>query len=352
MARELTIRDRLITDDAPAYTIAEIGSNAHADTALSKQYIRAAALAGADSVKFQRRDNPNLYTKAMLDMPYPGEHSYGATYGEHRAALEYSVDQLATLRDYAHECHVSFGVTAFDQASAKTLACLGVDFLKIASACITDTELLLDVAGYGIPVIISTGTATLHDVDTADAIMRQSGTPFALLQCSAIYPNLDPSTLHLNVISSYRARFPDIVTGLSSHYATSRDATIAYALGGRIFEKHFTLDRSAKGADHSFSMTPAAFSLMVENLEKTRLMLGSPHKTRLLEEQPAIVKMGHSMYAARDLPAGHELKRSSIAIKSPGGFIPPSRLQDYLGRKIPVALAEDEPIPEMKWYEG
>ena len=222
----------------------------------------------------------------------------------------------------------------------------------MASACITDTELLACIGSFGIPVVASTGTATMHDVFIAAAALTRAGAPFALLQCSAVYPLHDPRLLNLRVIETYRRSFPHIVTGLSSHYPYGQDALLAYMLGGRLFEKHFTLDRAMRGADHAFSLDPDGLAGLMADLTIARLMLGSPEKTRLPEEQPAIAKMGHSLYAARDLAAGETLTRRDIAIKSPGGFIPPSRLDDMLGRKLTTALAEDEPVPEMRWYEG
>ena len=173
----------------------------------------------------------------------------------------------------------------------------------------------------------------------------------ALLQCTASYPLTDPALLNLRAIETFRQRYPAIVTGLSSHFPLGWDAVLAYAIGGRVFEKHFTLDRNMRGADHKFSLTPAMLRSLVDRLGQAGIALGSGHKDRLPAEAEAVRKMGHSLYAARDLAAGHILDCSSIAIKSPGGGIPPSRLVEMIGRKLPAALAEDDALPEMKWYE-
>lgn len=351
MTRSLTIRGVTIDDSSPAYCIAELGSNGAADTELTKRFIKAAAEAGASAIKLQKRNNATLYTKVALAAPYAHENSFGATYGQHRAALEYSEAQHLELRDYAHDCGVAYGVTPFDLPSADLLACLGVDFIKIASACITDTVLLDRCAGYGQPMVLSTGTATQHDVDLAVATVAQHGCPLAILQCTAVYPLTDPALLNLRVIETFRYRYPFLVTGLSSHYPGTLDVQAAYALGGRVFEKHFTLDRTMRGADHSFSLNPPDFKMMVGALSLQREMLGSPLKTSLPEEQAAIAKMGKTLRAARDLPAGHTLTRADIAIRSPGGEgPPPSRLAEYVGRTIQLDLAEDEPLPELRWY--
>lgn len=351
MPRELTIAGRLIDDNQSAYLIAELGSNGRRDTELTKRMMLGAKQAGASAAKLQRRDNQSLYVKSMLESPYAGPNSFGANYGEHRAALEYSDDQFRELKDYAAEIGIHLGVTAFDVPSADALARLDVDFLKIASACITDTVLLKHCAKLGLPMVVSTGTGTQHDVDLAVETITKQHCPFALLQCTASYPLLDPALLNLRVIETFRQRYPSVVTGLSSHFPLGWDAVLAYALGGRVFEKHFTLDRTMRGADHKFSLTPPMLRSLVDRLEQARVALGTGRKDRLPGEAEAVRKMGKSCYAARDLPAGHILTRSSIAIKSPGGGIPPSRLVEMLGRKLPAPLAEDAALPELKWYE-
>ena len=353
MVRELRIANTVINDESAAYCIAELGSSGEADTELTKRFIDAAADTGAAAIKVQKRSNDaRLYTKAMLDQPYLGPNSFGKTYGEHRAALEYSRQQLVELCQYTHDKGLHFAATPFDCASAEMLWEVGVDFLKIASACVTDTVLLDHCARLGLPIVLSTGTGAQHDVDLAVQTITQHGCPLAVLQCSATYPCLDPALLHLRVIETYRQRYPWIVTGLSSHFPQTTDVEAAYVLGGRVFEKHFTLDRRMRGADHSFSLEPQAFANMVNHLETLRIALGSPYKQRLPEEQAAITKMGKTLRAARMLPAGYVLTRDDIAIRSPGGEGPtPARLAEYIGRTLPEVLAEDEPLPEMRWYE-
>lgn len=352
MSRSFTIGQTTIDDDSPAYVIAELGSSGEANTELTKRFITAAAIAGASAVKLQKRSNESLFTRSALDAPYNGPNSFGATYGEHRAALEYSADQLAELRNFAWGLDLDFGVTAFDCASAELLVrSIGVDFLKIASACVTDTVLLEHCARLGVPMVLSTGTGTQHDVDLAVETITAQGCPLALLQCTAVYPLTDPSLLNLRVIETYRARYPELVTGLSTHFPGTIDIEAAYALGGRVFEKHFTLDRRMRGADHAFSLEPAMLRDMVDRLGVIRAALGSRSKERLPQEAMAIAKMGHSLVAARSLPAGHTLTRDDIAIKSPGGGIPPSRLAEFAGRTLPAALDADQQLPEIGWYQ-
>lgn len=300
--REITIAGHRIADDTDAWTIAELGHNHGGSLNTCKQMISAAAEAGADAVKLQKRDNRTLYTQEAYDRPYDSENSFGRTYGEHREALEFDLAQYRKLRVEAIACDVAFMATAFDQRSADLLATLdpfpihsslGLAAFKIASNDVINLPLLKHVAMFGKPMIVSTGAASQQDVDRAINTIWPINQRLAILQCTAIYP-VRVEHLNLNVITTYRERYPELVIGLSSHYSGISDAIAAYVLGARIFEKHFSLDRTSKGTDHPFSLEPKGFSKMVSYLRKVRLMMGSKDKQCLDEEMPAIEKMRKS----------------------------------------------------------
>lgn len=291
--RELTIAGRRIADDTDAFCIAEVGHNHGGSVERCKQMIRAAAVAGADAVKLQKRNNKSLYTEAYYNRPYNSENSYGSTYGAHREALEFGSIEYNVLKNDAEQQGVAFFATAFDKSSAVFLNALGVPAFKIASNDILNLPLLTFVAEAGKPMIVSTGAATEADIDRAVNAIWPLNQQLALLQCTAMYP-APPERLDLRVITTLRERYPDITIGLSSHYDGISDVVAAYVLGARIFEKHFTLSRSSKGTDHAYSLQPAGFAKMVSYLKKTRLMLGSDQKVIYDEEQPAIEKMRKS----------------------------------------------------------
>jgi sialic acid synthase len=165
--RELTIDGRRIDDAGPTYVIAELGHNHQGSLERARQLIHAAADCGVDAVKVQKRDNRSLFTRVQFDAPYDNENSFGATYGEHREALELGSEALAELQALAHELGLAFFSTAFDEASADLLEELGMPAYKIASGDLRNTPLLRHVASFGKPMIVSTGGATLEDVDRA-----------------------------------------------------------------------------------------------------------------------------------------------------------------------------------------
>ncbi len=301
--RQLTIAGRRIADDTDAYNVAELGHNHGGSLLTAEAMIRAAAAAGADAVKLQKRSNHELYTQEAYDRPYTSENSFGATYGEHREALEFDFAQYVELAWTSETQHVAFMVTAFDIPSADLLERLAMATeavdgdqlaaIKIASNDVINLPLLKHVAGFGKPIILSTGAATQEDVDRAVNTIYPINPQLALLQCSAIYP-APAELLNLRVITTYRERYPDLVIGLSSHFAHPYDVLIGYALGARIFEKHFCLDRTAKGTDQAFSLEPDGFKGMVAHLKAARLMMGDGLKACLPEELPAIEKMRKS----------------------------------------------------------
>ena len=216
MSRKLMIENYLIDDNNDSYVIAEIGHNHQGDLDIAKEMFLVAKECGASAVKLQKRDNRSLYTKDMYNSPYPGRNSYGETYGEHRGFLEFGKEEYLELIDYAKEIGITYFSTAFDFKSADFLAELDMPAFKMASGDLTNTPLLEYVAEFQKPMIISTGGGTLDDVKRAyDAIMPINQ-QLCIMQCTAGYP-AEFEQLNLNVISTFRELFPDIVIGLSSH---------------------------------------------------------------------------------------------------------------------------------------
>jgi len=341
--RELTIDGKKIQDDGDCWMIAEIGHNHQGKLETAKEMFRVAKECGADAVKLQKRDNRQLYTKAGYEKPYENINSYGATYGEHREALEFGWHEYSELKDYAKEIGITFFSTAFDFSSADFIAKLDLPAFKIASGDLKNIPLLTHIAQFQKPMVMSTGGGTMEDVNRAyDAIMPINP-QLALLQCTAGYP-AEFEELNLRVISSFRERFPDTVVGLSSHDNGIAMAVAAYMLGARIVEKHFTLNHTWKGTDHAFSLEPIGFKKMVRDLQRTKVAIGDGVKRTYDSEVNPIIKMGKKIVAARDLPEGYTIRREDIALKSPGDGLAPYEMEKVIGRVTLKPLSEDDDI--------
>jgi N-acetylneuraminate synthase/sialic acid synthase len=343
MIRELTIGQRLIDDSTDCYVIAEIGHNHQGDIDKARDLIRTAADCGVDAVKFQKRDNQRLFTRALYEKPYEHENSFGATYGEHRDFLEFGRSEFVELKALAEELGVGLFATPFERWSADFLAEIDVPAFKIASGDLKNTPLLRHVAAFGKPMIVSTGGGTMEDVRRAAETVLPINHQLALLQCTASYPT-EPDDLNLRCIETFREEFPHQVVGLSDHFNGIAMSVVAFVLGARIVEKHFTLNHTWRGTDHAFSLEPIGMRKMVRDLRRARAALGSGRKTTLEIEEPALEKMGKSLYAAHPLDPGSVLKVEDIAIKSPGGGLPPFELDRVVGSTIRTALEEEQAI--------
>ena len=342
--RELVIDGTRITDDGDCYVIAEIGHNHQGSVEKARELIVSAKECGVDAVKLQKRDNRALYTRAAYEAPYDHENSFGATYGEHREALELGRDDYVELQRTAREVGVTLFATAFDQASADFLADLDIPAYKTASGDLRNTPLLRHVASIGKPMIVSTGGATMDDIDRAVEAITAVNTQICLLQCTAVYPAA-AEELELGVITTLRKRYPELVIGLSDHQDGIAMAPIAYMLGARVMEKHFTLSHSLKGTDHAFSLMPEGMRKLVRDLRRVPAALGDGVKRPLASEEPALRKMGKMLVAARDLESGHVLAEGDIAARSPAdGGLAPFALDELLGRTLGQALREDDPV--------
>jgi len=341
--RTLTIDGKVIQDKGPCYVIAEIGHNHQGNMETAKKMFYTAKECGADAVKLQKRNNKKLYTKSMYNKPYDHENSYGATYGEHREALEFELAEYRELKEYAREIGITMFATAFDFHSADFLEELGVPAFKIASGDLRNIPLMKYLAEFDKPIILSTGGGTMEDVQRAyDAIMPINQ-QLCILQCTAGYPAAFDE-LNLNVITTYRNRFENIVIGLSSHDNGIAMSVAAYMLGARVIEKHFTMNHTWKGTDHAFSLEPIGFKKMVRDLNRVQLAVGDGIKRVYETEISPIMKMGKKIVAARDLPAGHAIRHEDVAIKSPGDGMQPYELDKILGRITITSIKEDENI--------
>lgn len=286
-SRELRIDGKRIDDNSDCYVIAEVGHNHGGSIETCKALFRAAKDCGCHAVKLQKRHNKTLYTKEFYSSPYVNRNSYGATYGAHREALEFGLEEYQDLQGYALSLGLSFFATAFDLASVKFLHELGVPAYKIASGDLTNLPLLKAVAAIGKPVIVSTGGGDIDDVRAAHYVLQDI--PHAILQCTSGYPARFEE-LNLRVIETYRALFPNTVIGFSDHDNGIAMAPVAYALGARIIEKHFTLDRAGKGTDHAMSLEPVGMRKMVRDLRRTRQAMGDGKKRRYDSEYVPLAK--------------------------------------------------------------
>ena len=341
--RELSIGGQRISDDGDCWVIAEIGHNHQGNLDTAREMFAAAKACGANAVKLQKRDNRGLFTAAAYQKPYANPNSYGDTYGAHREFLEFEAAEYKALKACAEELGLVMFATAFDFASADFLAQMDMPVFKVASGDLKNIPLLKHIAGFQKPVILSTGGGTMEDVRRAHDAIMPINPQLCILQCTAGYPAAFEE-LNLQVISTFRERFPGTTIGLSSHDNGIAMALAAYMLGARVVEKHFTLNHTWKGTDHAFSLEPEGLRKMVRDLRRVRVAMGDGVKRVYASEVAPMIKMGKKIVAARDLPAGHAIRMEDLAIKCPGDGLPPYEIDKVIGRTTLAPLAADDDI--------
>ena len=326
-----------------AYIIAEVGHNHQGSMETAFELFKQAKIAGADAVKLQKRDNKNLYTKSFFNEKYDNENSFGTTYGQHREFLEFNLNQYKELIEFAKEIQIDFFATPFDFPSVEFLEKLSMPAYKIASADLTNTPLQKEIAKTNKQIFLSTGGGSIEDVKRAKENIFSINKNLAILHCTASYP-AKVEEMNLSVLSTYKKEFPDIRIGLSDHENGIDAGPIAYMLGATIFEKHFTIDRSKKGTDHSFSLEPQGLTKFVRNIHRIQKMLGSPEKKILESEKKPLYKMKKSIVAKHDLNKGHIININDLNYKSPGGGLEPYKAETLIGKKLNKNLSMDDYI--------
>jgi N-acetylneuraminate synthase/sialic acid synthase len=345
--RTLEIAGRRIADDTPAYLIAEIGHNHGGSLEKALQMVDTAAAAGANAVKFQTRVPKEVYAPGSQPGAYGFRKSdpqwMDEVYGVHREKLEFDHGQWEELFARCRERGITAFSTPFDFKSVDLLVKLGVPAIKIASGDATNIPMIEYAARAGVPLIISTGGCDIAEVDMAAEAVSRAGTPFALLQCSCIYPAPD-DVMSLRVIKTYRSRYPGAVTGLSTHNVSWAPTLAAFALGGRIFEHHYTNDRSWKGTDNHFSLTPDSLAELRAACDSVLPALGDGVKRQDPRERSYTIERRKALYWRRAMAAGETITPADLIPLCPGQGIPPYAMTRLTGRKLARPVSELERV--------
>ena len=336
----IEIGGRRVGAGAPCFVIAEAGANHNRSLAMGRELIDAAAEAGADAVKFQTYSAETLYSRKTPRFSYLEGVSDKDTWDLIKE-IELPREWQADLAAYAARRGIPFFSSPFDHRAVDELDALGVPAFKIASFEIVDLPLIRHAAATGRPLIVSTGLATLEDIDDALGACRAAGNEqVALLQCASLYP-APPAVMNLRAMDTMRRAF-GVPVGLSDHTRGIHVAVAAAGLGASLVEKHFTLNRTLPGPDHPFAVEPRELAAMVSQIREVEAALGDGRKRGPApEEMEMHEKARRSLVAARFIARGATIERDMIAIKRPGFGIRPKMLDLVVGRVARVDIEED-----------
>jgi N-acetylneuraminate synthase len=326
--RKLTIGNRLIGSGEPCFIIAEAGVNHNGSMVRAKQLIDAAAMAGADAVKFQKRNLEEIYQKKVLDNPNDSEQKYQFLIPMLKE-FELSNDQFKELEKYAKEKGIMFLVNPWDIKSADKLEELfDIPFYKIGSPDLTNSELLSHVADFGKPMVLSTGMSTTEEIKETVKLLEENKVNFALLHCNSTYPAPFDK---INLKFMEKLREFGVPVGYSGHERGITVAMGAVAMGASIIERHLTTDKNLEGTDHKASLLPEEFKQMVQGIREVEMSLGKAERILSQGEMMNREILGKSIIVGKFIPDGTIITREMLEIKSPAKGLSPQRLKDVVG---------------------
>ena len=332
------IGTRRLSPEAPCFLVAEIGINFNGDLDLAKRTIDAAKTAGADMVKFQSFAVEDFVPDKNLELEYisQGQPVVESQYDLFRRC-ELSEEDLRVLSNHCRDTGIGFHSTPTNREGIALLAELGVPVLKNGSDFLTHLDLIAAMGESGLPTVISTGMATLAEVDDAVRVFRETGNEqLIVLHCVSQYPT-PPPELHMLKISALADAF-DCVVGFSDHSEGNVAAVMSVVLGSRWLEKHFTLDKNLPGPDHRFSADPAEFASLVHDVRIAETALGSSALGPTTRESESRMDFRLSCAARRDLEVGTVLSQTDIAFLRPGTGYPPKHVAYLVGRRLKSAV--------------
>ena len=332
---EIEIAGRVISEEAPAFIIAEIGNNHNGSLERAKALIDEAKVAGADCAKFQMRSMAQLYKNNGSTTDDSAD--LGAQYTlELLSKFQLSDEQLFEAFDYCKEKGIIPLCTPWDKDSLAKLEAYGLEAYKLASADFTNYELMSALVKTRKPVICSTGMSSEREIIDSISKLKGFGSPFILLHCNSTYPapfkdiNLK-YMLHLQKQS-------ECLVGYSGHERDINVAIAAVSLGAKVIEKHFTLDRNMEGNDHKVSLLPDEFMKMVVAIRQVEEALGTVVERKITQgEMMNRETLAKSLVAAQDIDAGAIIVEEMIMVRSPGQGLQPSRKDELIGQVLPEA---------------
>lgn len=340
---KITIGKRTVGENYPTFIIAEAGSNHNRDLNQAKKLIEIAAEAEADAVKFQTYSAETLYSKKTVTPDYLKGKIKQESIWHLIKDIELPREWQGELADYSRSHGLIFLSTPFDYQAVDELEELKVIAYKVASFEIGDLPFLKKIATTKKPIILSTGMASMGDIEDAINVIRGIGdNDIALLHCAINYPP-PVEDLNLRVLKTLNQAF-QVPVGFSDHTMSIYIPSICVALGACIIEKHFTINRSLEGPDHKFALEPKELKLMIKNIKETEIILGSPVK-KISDSERNLYKLARrSIIARRRIPKGKSIALEDIVIKRPGYGIEPKFLDLVIKRTAKKDIDEDEII--------
>lgn len=340
----IRVGERRIGKGEPAFVIAEAACNHMCQLDMARKMIDLAFEAGADAIKFQTYKAEHLARK-MATAYWAGQKISQIDY--YRKLDKFGVKEYAELFNYAKDKGIIAFSTPFDIDSASMLNELGMQLFKIASCDLPDTRLLRHVANFNKPIILSTGASTPEEIDQAILTIFETGNfQLILLACTLSYPTKNEDA-NISKIKSLQQRYPGMIIGLSDHTEPDEDMiipSVGVAMGAKVIEKHYTLDRSMTGSGHFFSADPDDLKKMVLNIRLVETVAGSQELKVFEAEEAARNNARRSIVAAKFIKKGEVITAEMLGMKRPADGLPGYMIDEIIGKKAKTDIEADENI--------
>lgn len=341
--KKIKINNKLIGDGEPVYTIAEAGANHDSELKKALKLIDAAVEAKSDAIKFQTYTAGKLTTKTAKKYWDDGI-SNETQYDVFKKLDKLTKSNWKEIFEYAKNKITCFS-TPFDNESVDLLYSLDVPAYKIASADITHIPLIRKIAKKKLPVILSTGMASLEEIDDAiGAIENEGNNDVMIMHCITSYPT-KPEDANLELIQVLKKRYPDYVIGYSDHTLGTEIAVFSAFYGACCIEKHFTFDQKLNTSrDHRLSLNPQEFREMVNKLRLVNISKGGAKRIEFDAEKEAVKYARRSVVSTFKIQKGTIITNEMLDVKRPGTGIPPKYLESIVGKRVIRDIEEDVPI--------
>ncbi len=336
------------------YIVGEIGQNHNGDMAIARKLIDVVSepvidhlfgekLKPMNAVKFTKRDLKEELSASAMMKPYDSPHSFGKTYGEHRAFLELSDEQHFELYSYAKSKGLDFVETLCARGCLSIFKYFSPDRLKVASRDLTNLPLLAAMAETKVPMILSTGMGGKPEIDNALAVITRYHSNITILHCLSQYPS-EYKNINLHTISYLKENYPEYTIGYSDHSIGIVIPVAAVVLGAEVIEKHITLDRKMKGTDHEGSLGPDGIYRMVRDIRNVEMALGSKEIFVSESITETKVKLERSIASLREIKPGEVISETDLHLLSPGDGYKWADRSKIIGKRAKVAIPKDEII--------
>jgi len=341
MANKIEVGNRVIGHDSPTYVIAEAGINHNGSVQIAKRLVDIAVDAGADAVKFQKREMTETYVEDIVENPTLAEMGVEYTVSNLKDVLLTDAQYL-DLAEYCGEQGIQFLCSPWDRASVDYLEDLGMPFYKVGSPDMTNFVLLERLVETGKPLLVSTGMSEEKEIERTVEFLKEWNVEFGLLHCRSTYP-APFRNLNLDFIKELRHRY-DVPVGYSGHERGIAMSTAAVAMGACVVERHFTIARDMEGPDHSASLESSGLNKLVRDIRHLEESIGVPRRYISRGEYNNRVSLSKSLASTREIRSGEKISREDLTAKSPAKGVSPQEMYTVVGKRACRDIGADEII--------